>query len=323
METKYIYASSRAKALEAKLLSETQVELLLSSKEKSETFKVLQDTFLAPYLAEHERSNINTALDASILEAKKTLAEITPEPELLNILWIKYDFYNLKAIVKGKKAGFTDEEIKKYCSHIGKYSTDILLKACEDKKLHFLNRYFESAVEEAGVAKEVFEIDLAMNTNYFKAIKEIAQKFNNKFINEYVSLLVDFFNIESTLRIFSLQNTAIKDIFVQGGQVTKKEMENKNQILELYKKFGGEKLWTESIKNFKETGDFSMLEKTADDYTVSFLKEKSLGLMSPAPLFAYFSAKKNNAQTIRAIMVAKQAGLPERDLRIILRRLYA
>lgn len=323
METKYIYASSRAKALETKLLSETQVELLLSSKEKSETFKVLQDTFLAPYLAEHERSNINTALDESMLETKEILTEITPEPELLNILWVKYDFYNLKAIVKGKKAGLSNSTIKKHCAHIGKYSTDKLLKTYEDGKLSFLNKYFESAVKEAEATKEVFEIDFAMNINYFEAIKEIARKFNHPFINEYVSLLIDFFNLESSLRIFSLQNTVIKDMFVNGGQISKKEMGNDNQILELYKKFGGEKLWTEPAKNFKETGDFSMLEKTTDEYTLSFLKERSLSLMSPAPLFAYFSAKKNNAQIIRAIIVAKEAGLPERDLRIILRRLYA
>lgn len=324
METKYIYASSRAKALETKLLSETQVELILSSKEKLETFKVLQDTFLAPYLAEHEHSDINTALNESMLEAKKILAGIAPEPELLDILWIKYDFYNLKAIIKGKKAGLENDVIKKKCVYIGKYQPSILLKAYEEKKLHFLNKHFNSAAEKAEKTKEVFEIDTTMNLHYFKAIKEIAQKFNNKFVNEYVSLLIDFFNIEATLRIFSLKNNNIniKGVFVQEGTLQKKDMESKSQILELYKRFGGEKLWAEPIKNFKETGDFSMLEKTADEYTVSFLKDKSMSIMSPAPLFAYFSAKKNNAQTIRAIIVAKQAGLPEHDIRVILRRLY-
>jgi vacuolar-type H+-ATPase subunit C/Vma6 len=322
METKYIHASSRAKALEAKLLSETQVELLLSSKETSETFKVLQDTFLAPYLAEHERSDINTALDESMFEAKKILASITPEPGLLDILWIKYDFYNLKAIVKGKKASLENDEIKKHCSSVGKYNPDVLIKAYEDKKLYSINKYFNNAVEEATSAKEVFEIDIAMNINYFKAIKDISKKFKNKFVNEYISILIDFFNIEASLRVLSLENLNIKNIFVDGGTLQKENMESPEQTLELYKKFGGEKLWDEPIKIFKDTGDFSLLEKTADEYVVSFLKEKSMSIMSPAPMFAYFAAKKNNAQTIRAIIVAKQVGMPEHDIRVILRRLY-
>lgn len=322
METKYIHASSRAKALEAKLLSETQVELLLTSKKTSEAFKVLQDTFLAPYLAEHEHSDINAALDESMLEAKKILASIAPESDLLDILWIKYDFYNLKAIIKGKLSGLENDVIKKHCSSVGKYGPDILLKAYEDKKLYSLNKHLSNAAESAQAVKEIFEIDIATNINYFEAIKDISKKFNNKFINEYTSLLIDFFNIEASLRVMSLKNLSIKNIFIQGGTLQKESMGTFKQILVLYKKFGGEKLWEEPIKKFKDTGDFSLLEKTADEYIVSFLKEKSISIMSPAPLFAYFAAKKNNAQTIRAIMVAKQAGMPEHDIRVILRRLY-
>jgi len=123
--------------------------------------------------------------------------------------------------------------------------------------------------------------------------------------------------------MFSINKTGIKNIFITGGTIYKKDLEDKKNILEQYKKLGGEKVWDEAIKEFEKTGDFSLLERTADEYTLSYLKEKSADIMSPAPLFAYFSAKKNNAQTIRAVMVAKQAGLPERDLRIILRRLYA
>ncbi len=323
MNTKYIYSGSRAKALETRLLSDVQVERLLSSKELPETFKALQDTFLAPYMAEHEKTDVNKALDQSMLETKNILASISPEPELLNILWIKYDFYNLKAIMKGKKAGFNNEEIVEKCSHASVYTPEKLIQAYDEKKLHLLNKHFNDATEEAESAKEVFEIDIAMNIHYFKAIKDIASTHKNNFVNEYVSLLVDFFNLESSLRLLSLNKMGVKNIFITGGTVYKKDLEGQKNILEQYKKLGGEKVWDEAIKEFEKTGDFSLLERTADEYTLSYLKEKSADIMSPAPLFAYFSAKKNNAQTIRAVMVAKQAGLPERDLRIILRRLYA
>jgi len=323
METKYIYASSRAKTLETRLLSDVQVERLLSSKELPETFKVLQDTFLAPYMSEHEKTDVNKALDQSILEAKNILTTISPEPPLLNILWIKYDFYNLKAVVKGKKAGFNNSEIKEKCSRASVYTPEKIIQAYEDKKLHILNKHFSDAIEQAENSKEVFEIDFAMNIHYFEAIKDIASLYKNEFINDYISLLIDFFNLESSLRLLSLKNMSTQDIFIKGGKIYKKDLESKNSILEQYKKINEKKIWEEAVNEFEKTGDFSLIEKTADEYTLSFLKEKSVGVMSPAPLFAYFAAKKNNAQTIRAIMVAKQAGLPEHDIRVILRRLYA
>ncbi len=322
MNTKYIYSSARSKALEAELLTETQMELLLSSKDVSETFKVLQDTFVAPYLFEHEKSDINSALDASILDAKKTLSLIAPYPELLDILWIKYDFYNLKAIIKGKRAGFDDEKIKQKCVSVGKYSPLRLISAYNEKKLNLLNRYFYDAVESALSKKEVFEIDITMNIFYFKAIKEIALKFNDKFVNEYVSLLIDLFNLESALRISQLKDQNIKGVYIQGGRFKKKDLENERDILESYKRLGKESMWEPAIEMYKKTKDFTLLEKVGEEYLVSFLKEKSVDMMSPAPLFAYFAAKKNNAQTIHAIMVAKKSGMSERDLRIVLRKLY-
>lgn len=323
MQTQYIHASSRAKALRFKLLTETQLERLLSAKDTEEVRKVLQDTYLAPYLAKGDDVSIQNALDQSVLDAKKTIESIAPQKEIFEILWLKYDFANLKTIVKGRRLGLNTEQLRERCLATGKYSIDTIIKAYDEGKLGNLNIFFVEAVEKANAAKVVYKIDIVMNIYYFRAMRQVALKYSDRFIREYSALLIDFFNLESALRLMRLDAMEQKEIFIYGGMFSRKDIETKKQIFDSYKRLGGEKLWADAISAYDDHGDFSLLEKTAEEYTLEFLKVQSTGLLSPAPLFAYFSAIKNNAQTIRAIVVAKQSGMPEKEIRRILRRLYS
>ena len=162
-----------------------------------------------------------------------------------------------------------------------------------------------------------------MNEYYFKAILELTKKSKDVFVKDFVTLQIDLFNTKAALRAQSIDELNPELIYVEGGTITLKELATTEKILTTVLKIGGEKRWTKAIEEFQKTGNFNILEKTADDYTVEFLKVKSGDTCSSAPLFAYFQAKKSNAQTIMAILVAKRSGMPEKELRTILRRLYS
>ena len=337
-DTDYIYAGTRAKALENQLLSENQMELLLSAKSVDEVHKVLQNTFLAPYLIskdkvnckaregalgyKQEKPSATVALEKSVQEAKNVLNSIAPEPKLLFILWLRYDYHNLKAIIKGHRAGQNTGETLQNCFNIGIFSPEELLHSYEDKKLHLLNEHFKEATDKAGSAKQVFEIDLTMNKYYFKSILAIAEGSEDLFVTEYVKLLINIYNIKAALRAHKLAEVDIKDVYVPGGMFSKKDLENKKGVIDSLRHIGNEKIWSDAIKTYEQTNDVTQIEKTTSEYVFKFLQEKSADLFSPAPLFSYFMAKKNNAQTIAAIIVAKRAGIKEKTLRTILRRLY-
>lgn len=323
MDTQYIYAGTRAKALERKLLNENQLELLLGAKSVDETLKVLQDTFLAPYISKHSGLDVTEALDQAVMDARATLESIAPHPEVLDILWIKYDYHNLKAIIKGKRAGLSNEEILKMCFSVGKHSPEKLMKRFEENKLATLNSHLHQARTDAEHTKEVFEVDLAMNTYYFKTIRTIAETYAESFVIEFVTLLIDLFNIKAALRAHAIDIVENKKVFVPGGTIYKRSLESKQSTLEALRRFGGEKRWNEPIAAFEKSGEYGKLEKLADEYVSEFLKDQSRPIFSPASLFSYFNAQKNNAQTIGAVVRAKKAGLTEKKLRTILRRTYA
>lgn len=324
MDTRYIYAGTRAKTMENDLLTKTQLEVLLSAKSVEEAYKALQDTFLAPYLSKNEKSDLENAVGRSLLEAKKVLESIAPEPELLEIIWLKYDFYNLKTIVKGKIAGFPAEEIKNNCSVVGKYDPSDIIKSYEENKLSILDKNLGQAAKETSDFREVSDIDIIISKKYFETIKEISEKTKNIFVKEYVSLSIDLFNIISKLRLASLRSEGnnVKDIFIEGGKIMEKDLRGEKDILEKIKKVGNEKRWVEALDHYKKTNNYTLLEKEVEDLKIDFLKEKSQEIFSIAPLFSYFIAKINDTSIIKAIISGKHLGISERDIRFSLRKIY-
>ena len=318
----YIYAGTKAKTLETYLLTDTQVELLLGSRSLGELFRNLQDTFLAPYTTEYDRDQFSRMLEHVIEDTKRELVDMAPQPALLDVLWIRYDFYNLRALMKGDIAGLSDEDITPLCFTIGLYSPAQLVAAYRHDRLAMLDERLNSAYKEAQQYKNIGDIDLVMNLHYLTTIRDMAATYANEFVTQYVTRVIDLFNLISSLRISAFEQTPVRDTFIDGGTFHRRELESTDSTLEQFPRLGGPDLWKEALDEYRSSGSFSLIEKAREDYFAGWLKERSYEIFSPAALFAYFTAVKNNVQTVRAIHVGKDVGLEEHDIRHTLRKTY-
>jgi vacuolar-type H+-ATPase subunit C/Vma6 len=320
-----MYSAGRIKALETTLLSDTSVERMLGAKSMEEFFKVLQDTFLSEYIPDPQKTTLSRALRKCMTRTKEFLAEIAPEPELLDVLWIRYDFYNLKTIYKGIRAGLDDEAILERCYKMGKYDIEKLLEWVRSEDLSLLPQEMQEAYRAAEESKQVYEIDRAMNLGYFTMLNRIRKELGNAFIDEYVTLVVDFFNIRTRLRIINLDGLGIADVgdfFVFGGSISRSSLETKENIFQALSRFGEEVYWKESWEEYLKKGHYTMLEREMDNYLVKYIKEKSVHVFSVETLFAFFVARKNNTELVKTIAIGKKSGVSEGELRKMLRRLY-
>ncbi|MCK5026919.1 MAG: V-type ATPase subunit [Candidatus Pacebacteria bacterium] len=322
MDNNYIYAGTLAKVLEKKLLSENQKELLVGAKSVPEMFKVLHNTYIAPFLSKEDPDSIIDALDKSIVQAKDALKKMSPKPKSLEILWIKYDFYNLKTIVKGKRASLSTEDIIDLCYNCGIYTPQEMLKSFERKTLSFLHNNFEKASAEAMETAEIFNIDRIMSRYYFESICDISKNSKDPFVKEFVTLLIDLYNVKAALRVPLIPGLEEKHVFIEGGTFKQEDLDTREGSLkQLRKRFGGKGHWSKILEDFNGES-YVALEKELDQHEMNFLKEKSLIPFSSASLFSYFKAQKNNAQIIGTILTAKRASMKEKDLRTILRSSY-
>lgn len=322
MDTRYIYSANRIKAMEASLLSDAQVERLLSARDRTQAFQVLSDTFLSPYVSTEGKTKLPEALRASLIDTKKELSSIAPAPELLNVLWFRYDFYNLKTIIKAMRAGLAGDEILDRCYDIGSIPARVLLDTVLEERTSSLYTELYDAYKTAIEAEEVYKIDIVMNKGYFKAVKRVAENTKNTFLKRFVTLLIDLFNIKTALRVSVLPDIG-ESMFIAGGSIGEEALDGEDNILNSLSSIGSESMWKDAVEQYRNNGHYALLEKTADDYTLDFLKDESRDMFSIATLFAFFAARRNNAQIVKAAITAKETGMKEAELRIILRKLYS
>ncbi len=321
----YIYANSRIAALESQLLSAAQMERMIGAKSADEAFAALSGTFLAPYVAGKSRKDLARILRKSVSATKRLIEEIVPDVHVFDVLWLRYDFYNLKVIIKSMRAGITDNsEIIERCSYAGVFTPQEMLDAVARNAVNTLLPTLGDAYKEAQRAQQVYEIDFAMNKGYFRAIHDIAQRTKEPFIKVYVERVIDLFNLNAQLRLlFMKDGIDRRELFIEGGSFALKDIETKDAILEKYSQMGEPTLWKDVLKTFEETRNFAILEKAMDDALVQFVKNYDVMAFSVVRPFEYFLAHRNNTQIVRTIISAKESGMEEVDLRRILRRLYS
>ena len=319
--SEYIYAGTSSYALQQKLLSETQRELLLGTHSHQEFLEALQGTFFGTYLTS-AKGDVEKALRNVLTDAKKALIALSPEPDLLDIMWHKYDFYNLRVMLKrGEDGNGTDNGDILF--PMGTYSLETLSKVVQTGSFSSLNSHLAAAVKDAKKNTKV-SMSAVMDRHYLLYAVQKADEVGNPFLSKYIALLVDLYNLRSRLRAAagSEDGVATGVEHVSGGTIPPHNLDRTDDILARLSKFGGDALWKDAIEAYKDRGDFTLIDKTADDYTMKWLKGQTVDLHSPAPLFGYLANVKENVQFIRAVGIAKYVGLSEKLLRDMVRKSF-
>ncbi len=320
----YFYAGTRAKARTNTLLSTVGLERLLGARDTEEQYRALHDTFLAPYLSREESAHHASAVEASVDEAKKFLTAIAPEPEMLEILWAKYDFLNLQMIVKDRRN--THPENSAFGERLyrtGTIEPGTLIAVIENDTLTRLPSHLKRACDAMQQAKTPLDISLGAQAHYFSYLTKQVKKSSSPFLKRYQAFLIDGFNLKNALRLLILgNNRPTQDFFVSGGSIPKRLLETEESILEAFTRMGNISLWNKAVEEYRSTKNMIPIERSFEDALMEFLRKESFRTFSIAPLFLYFHVIKNNAQTIRGILDAKSAGMEEAELRLILRTLY-
>lgn len=319
MQTAYIYAGTYSSLLESRLLSTTQRELLLGTKSVADVRKVLQDTCFAPFLNTEEP--LNKSLNAFVVDQKNKLAKLAPD-QTINILFLRHDYENLKIISKGLAAGETEIEIIERCNELGTIPATKLLNLITSNRLRFTETRMANDLSQAESQNGNGSLDNYLDYAYLNYANDIAKESGDEFAIGYVKTIIDLYNLRMRLR--SLVHTESEAIivsgkFVLGGSMSKTGLESLDNVLTRLYRFGGQSLWQDALAKFKESHDFSGIDRAADNFLAQTLKRATIKQHSPAPLFAYFYSLQEHTQFVRTIVAAHNVGLPEAELRALVR----
>jgi V/A-type H+-transporting ATPase subunit C len=327
----FTQAIPRVRVLETRLLDETKFNRMIDATSAEDSLKVLQETEYINLLGEVKRAeSYEEALKKELIRVYSLLYSISPVKEVVDIMSIKYDYHNMKTLLKAK---FLNKDLSYLLIPIGTIELDKLKNSIDNEELRDLKGYIREAIENAlkefGEKSDPQAIDIILDRYMLKEMLKIAEGLNNPFITKLIKSMIDTTNLRTLFRV-KKQNKG-KDFFngviSEGGYIDiyKLNIFYSEAIEAVAAKLAYtdySELFKLGVEAYVKDGKISTLEKLSDNYLMKLAREGKFISFGPEPLLSYLIAKETEIKVIRIIMVGKMNKVSPELIRERLRDIY-
>lgn len=321
----------RLRVLETRLLDKAKIDRMIDGDSANEALKVLQESEYAGVMTGVKRpEDYEMVLARELKRVYELMYDASPVKSLVDIMGIKYDYHNIKVILKGM---FLQKDFSHMLIPVGMIDVQTLKHSIENNNLGDLNETMKEGIIKA---KEVFEetkdpqaIDIILDNTMFKEMREIAKQIDDKFVDKYVKVTIDSTNIKTLLRVKKQKKDKdfLEEVIIEGGEIDKDTLismlhdapENISNKL-AFTDYG--EMIKLGIEDFTKSGSVNELERLVDNYIMNMMKEAKYIPFGVEPLLAYIYAKETEIKIVRIIMVGKLNNISGEVIRERLRDIY-
>lgn len=327
----FIQGVTRTRVLEKRLLSRVRIDRMVDAKDAEEVFKVLGETEYGSIVANIARAeDYEEILSSELKRVYKLMREISKEQIVVDLMALKYDYHNLKVMIKEKELNkdLSDLYIPIGTTDFMKFKSSFLAGNLRDLDPD-LKEALDAVTVDFETTKDPQRIDLILDKYYFEHLYKLAKKTEIKLFIEYVEDLIDFTNIKTLIRL-KRQGKDLKfleEVILPNGKVGKDMIllslnESTDMIINKFRNYRiGPGLKT-GLETYQETNKLSDLEKSMDNYLMKINQSSKYVTFGPEPIFSYLVAKEAEIKALRIIMVSKLNKLSPDAIRERLRDLY-
>lgn len=325
-ERNFAYAVGRIRALETKLLDGNQLERIAETPSLTEALARLGETEYSPLLAGLKQSqNFETILNQELIRVAGLVTELSGKaPEFL-IFRQRYDFQNLKVIIKKITVPSTQ------LSGLGVWPPEWLLEKATDNDWTDFPVAVQEAVAEARAAFQAGgdgqEVDRILDAAWFNLGYRTLKEGLSPLLLEWWRAFIDLTNIRTfiRLRIIGMPGSQLPQYWIDHGTLT---LEN---FVELWEQ-PDEKiaLWLANtqydkllVNGVQTLNSLSQLEREFDNYLINLMAPAKMISLGIEPLIGYWLAKENEVKNLRIILVGKSNQVGNAEIKERLRRAYA
>ena len=322
----YLCLSAMLRSRETKLLTNERAWRMLDAPSFEEAAKLITDCGYED-MSQMNAKEIESYHNKRKVEIYKDLERFSPDSEIIDIFKMKYDYHNVKVILKAEAM---NTQADRLLSQIGRISADKLKSLYDEGKFNLMPGTLGPAMAEA---KEILartenpqEADFFLDEAYFSEVLETANKSGNDFLISYAKLLIDAANLKSAVRTMRMgKNSEFMNLaLIDGGNVGTKRISaaDKDSIAALYENtalsraavLGGEAVNGAPLTAF---------ELACDNAVNKYLSEAKLVSYGSEPLTAYLAAIESETTAVRMILTGRLAGIESAIIKERLRDMYA
>jgi V/A-type H+-transporting ATPase subunit C len=321
----------RIRVMEKRLLDKIMIDKLVDANDIDEVIKMLENTEYASSISKTKDSrNYEEILYNELNRVYELAREITPYKEVSNLLALKYDYHNIKVMLKEKLKG---EDLSSLYVPIGTVDFNIIKNSFDISDFRDIDGHFSSAIQEVlsdfEKNSDPQRIDIIVDKAYFNHMYDIAKDIDVELFINYVKDMIDFTNIIAVIRL-KKQNKGlqfVEEVLVPNGNIELDQIlvsyaDSIDAIINRFRTSNITKALKTGLDLYNSTGKISAFEKSMDDHLMELVKESKSVAFGPEPIFAYLVAKEMEIKVLRIIMVSKLNNISPQAIRERLRELY-
>nr|WP_325201266.1 V-type ATPase subunit [uncultured Oscillibacter sp.] len=325
-DTDYLAISARIKAMETGLLTRERMEQVLDARTDEEAVKLLQECGY-PELDARSPEAMDAALSAAREATLSDVLDGAPDPRYIDIFKLKYDYHNIKAVLKAQAMDVSPDSM---LMDMGRVGAAELKEAVQAGRLDELPETLAAAAAEA---REVLDStrdpqlsDIVLDRWCYQEMAQVAQETGSAFLAGYVKIQIDAANLRALVRTLRMGKSGdfLKTVLLEGGDIGADAVAaagNSGSLQELY---GPTPLQAaaEAGAEALRGGSLTAFEKLCDDAVGEYLAGAQFVPFGEAPLLGYLAARETEYTNIRILLMGRGAGLPAEVIRSRLRAGY-
>lgn len=326
-EYDYLGISARIHAMEGKLLTRERMERMLDARTADEAAKVLSECGY-PDFDELTPAGIERVLDEARLDVMRDLRKAAPDPAIVDVFCIQYDYHNAKVLLKAQAMGREPDGL---FIDAGRYPADQLRDGYLKDDLSGCSDVFRNAVtrakESLALTGDPQSADLILDTAYYQELLSAAGRSGSAFLTGYVKRSIDCVNLRSAVRAARMGRGAefLRRVLIPGGDLSLDSLTaaaaGSGELTAAVGK-GPLEAAAEAGAKAMEGGPLTEFERLCDDALTAYLGKAKTVPFGEHPLIGYLYARQSELTTIRIILTGRLAGLDTETIRERLRESY-
>ena len=325
-DTDYLAISARVKAMETTLLTWERMMQILDARSEAEALKMVQESGY-PDLTATDPEALDRVLSAAREEMLSDLIGGAPDPRYIELFKIKYDYHNVKAILKAKAMGVSPDRM---LMDMGRVSPATLLEAMDAGELDTLPAMLAAATAEAKTVLDTTRdpqlSDIVLDRWFYRDLAAVAEETGSEFLDGYVKVQIDAANLRVLVRTLRMGKSVafLQGILFEGGEVTPDQLmqvaaAGGSGLAELYAAGSLEEAAAAGVAAL-QGGALTEFEKLCDDAVNDYLADAQFVPFGEAPLVAYLAARETEFTNLRILLIGRSTGLAPEVIRTRLRR---
>lgn len=325
-DTDYLCLSAQIRSMERNLLDRVRMERMLDAPSAAEAARILTEVGYEAFDPASD-SALNRALLQRRLQLFEQLYRYAPEGEILDVFKLKYDYHNLKAVIKSRGG-----DVSHLLVDAGRVPAEELQRRSrESGGWDFLPPALAQAAKEGQrVLAETGDpqrSDALMDRAYFAEMLDLAQRTQCDYLVDYVRTMIDAANLRSVVRTLRMGRTPafLKGFLFPGGTVSPDACEKaavNGEVEQVYRSTVLRRAAQAGKEAVENASSLTMFEKFCDDAVMACAGRARRIPFGVEVVIGFVAAREAELSNVRIIMTGRMAGIPADTIRERLREAY-